>query len=623
MVEKADLNAGLIASPSNAPPKSKGKESEAEMIIRWFGDAKAWRSQFDCNWEKYLNAYKGQTWNQTSSKTTGFIQKSSGSKQKPENNIIRSTIQSIIPILTDAKPGFNLVPPQPLDHEFTKMLGEQIESIWDRQDMPVKIVEAITDQSIFDCGIFKVLWNSELEDGLGDVEIEVVDPNDIFVSRGTIDFDRNCSFVVHRLYKTVGYMRRKFPKYANRIKPDTSTKEKESTYKGAVMDGTMTIVSPVNEEKNKDVKVPDLADSNKIIEVWEVWYPDSTVEQYEKELEDGSKERIVKKKYPNGHLTTLLPNQKLCVQSTRNPYEGPQWNPFVKTVDTVVPRCIYGEGQAEPLMGPQKLINKTVQQILEIMRLMANPVWIGDKTAGINWRRITNKIGLIILKNKDSDLRRDFPPGIDRSLFEVLQIFMRFADIVSGVQDVTQGRKPTGITAAEAIETLQEAAQTRLRLKERNLNQSLSKLAKLIINRILQFYRGVRYQRISGEDAEVPDFIEFNIEPVEVNGGEGLNMTRKLIKWNPESQRYEEAPEGLTEARSTKTNFDVKVSTGTSLPFQKMDKLRTAFKLIEAGAIDREELLEAAEWANKEKVLQRMREAEAVMAQQPQLPPAA
>lgn len=608
--EKADLNAGPIQKvTTNSGPK---KQSQVEMILKWHKDAKKWRSNFDCNWKMWLNAYKGQTWNSGDTSATGFQQKTSNLKQQPEINIIRSTIQSTIPILTDNRPGFNPIPPQPADYSFSKMLGEQVESIWDRQSMPIKIVEIITDMEILNHAVAKVTWDTELEDGLGDVKIEVVNPDNIYVPRGTIDFDRNCGFVIERFYKQIGELKRKFPKKADKIRSDsTSQDKKDQGWKGSAMDGTMTVVSPVDQDSNKvDNKAPDLADSNEIVEVWEVWYQDSTLEDYE--LETGEKGK--RKKYPNGHLVTMLPNQKLELQSVRNPYEGTQWNPYVNFVDTIVPRCIYGEGQAEPLMDVQKVINKTCQNILEIMRLMSNPVWIGDKTAGVNWKKITNKIGLILLKEKGSELKRDFPPGIDRSLFEVLQTWMRFADIVSGIQDVTQGRKPAGVTAAEAIETLQEAAQTRIRLKERNLNQSLSKMAKMIINRVLQYYRGVRYQRIAGENIETPDFIEFNIEPIEIDGDEGVQMTKKRIVWDAEAQQYIEAPEGLTTAQSTKTSFDVEVASGSSMPFQKAQRASVAFRLFDAGVLSAEGLLDSVDWPDKDKELQRMEERQAAQA---------
>ena len=46
---------------------------------------------------------------------------------------------------------------------------------------------------------------------------------------------------------------------------------------------------------------------------------------------------------------------------------------------------------------------------------------------------------------------------------------MQLTDSISGVHDITQGRNPSGVTAAKAISALQEASQQIIRAKEREV----------------------------------------------------------------------------------------------------------------------------------------------------------
>lgn len=593
---KVDLMRGPIQDPGNSQaPQDDEETQELKMILGWMDDAKRARKKFDADWETYWNAYKGETWKS---------EKGTGSKERPELNIIRAVIQTILPILTDTNPGFNVIPQDPGDFEFASMLGDAVDSLWERQSMQIKIVEVLMDQSVLPVGILKVRWNPMLEDGAGDVEIEVKDPRNIWLNPEALDFDRDCKYVIERLVKSVGEWKRQFPEKVDQIRGDSESDARGPKDTTMPADGKISLVSPTDRDSHKDVSPQGGGGrDNLMAEGWEVWYIDETTEEYLLECKDGAEpEKGYKKKFPNGHLTTVLPNQKLILQSVENPNQGPNFNPYTKFIDTIMPHQFYGEGEVSPLLDIQKGINKTAQSIFEYLRLMANPVWIIDKTAGVDTNKLTNKVGLIIMKEAGTEVTRSFPEALPSTVFEFFNLLMRLSDIVSGIQDVSQGRKPTGVTAAQAIDTLLEAAQTRIRLKERTLDTSLSKLARLTVAMMLQNYRGPRYQKVAGDKSSAaPAFVEFAIEDG-VEGGYQIN--RRKIVFDPNQGRY--ITGDLQTAQSSKSLFDVKVKTGTALPFEKEKRANVAFKLFEAQAIDQEELLTAVDWANKEQVMQRM-----------------
>src|SRR3990167_10324778 len=94
----ADLMLGANApiAPPSEPMASDEEMQEIKMILAWQREAANDRKQHDKEWGERKKAYKGKTWQN---------EKTADSKSKPEINVVRIVIQTILPILTDANPG--------------------------------------------------------------------------------------------------------------------------------------------------------------------------------------------------------------------------------------------------------------------------------------------------------------------------------------------------------------------------------------------------------------------------------------------------------------------------------------------------------------------------------------
>jgi len=500
-----------MASPLDATPKRKGVNDESQRNLKmaraFFEKAKNYQKKFSQSWTTYRNMYNGDT-----NTTTAQTGRTPAYRQNMSINIIRATIQSTLPILTDTSPGFNVEAQEPTDFEFSQLLSKVTEHVWEKISANVTLLEALMDMMIVDIGILKCYWDSDAENGAGEIAFYVPDPNNIFVLQHTRDFDKNCPGVIERSWKRVGELRRTFPKMAKLIKADSS--DKSATDKADEMTASLTtaiLVTPVDQDPGLG-NIPPLGsfgDEEDMAEVWEFWTTDETLEEFETIIDKGTKderkEKQIKKKYPQGKLVTLLPNQNLELQAVANPYKHGKF-PFVRFVDQVLPRSFYGEGEAKPLENLQRLITKTNNNIGDYMNFTGNPVWLIPEDSGVNPNNITNAMGLIIPYEGESEPKRLIPPALPAYYFQYLDTLQRWGETISGIQDVSQGRKPKGVTAAQAIETLQEAAQTRIRLKERNMNSTLGQLGKLMIGLIMQFYKEPRVVRITGEGSKWPEF---------------------------------------------------------------------------------------------------------------------
>jgi hypothetical protein len=603
----ADVNNPSFLNASETPDyyvPSEEEKQDIDLVFSLLEQGKKSRAKYDKHWDKWEKFYDGDQWE---------IKRSEG-KAMPVANIIRTTIQAMIPILTDSQPGFNIGAKTPQDYEFSDLLGTLVDTWWNLRSMNMTLTNTIMQSLMYHCGVQKVIWDESLEGGLGDVRVDDINPRDVWVPEDAIDFDKNCPWVIHRMCKTLGEIRRLFPDKAKQIVTTGSDKEKTSQ-QAIAYDGHVELVSPVDK---KDRNAPTATGSDvgmntkKIVEIYELWIDDESLINIDEEDKYGNKKQITKKRYPQGKIITVTSN-KILLQSAESPRKDGK-KPYVRYVDMMRPNRFYGDGEIEQLFEMQRLLNKVLANITDCFTMMGNPTWIIDTNSGVDPEMITNIVGQIITKNPGSEVRREQAPPMPAYIMNFYIELQKLIDQISGMHDITQGRKPTGVTAAEAISELQEAAQTRIRLKERNLQSSLTQLGHLVINTMMQYYTVPRVARIT-KNTKWPEFFEFYFKNTE---DQGLQYIKKTYEFNEEQKKYISSEDWL-ESGYSKGDFDIDVKSGTSLPFMREKRSQLALRLYNAAkpAIDQQDLLDKLEWPKKDETIRRMKEEQAAQAAQP------
>jgi len=575
---------------------SDEEKADVDLVFKFLEQAKKDREKYDKDWDRWEKYYDGQQWEQ---------QRPAG-KAMPVANVIRRTIQSIFPIMTDAKPGFDVLAKTPMDYNFADLLSTLIHGWWGIRAMNNTLVNTIMQCLFYNVGIQKVVWDEELEGGLGDVRVDDIDPRDIFVAKNTIDFDKNCPFVIHRMWKPLGELKRLFPEKAKYITLTGEDKEKQAK-RITSYDGNVQVVSPIDKKAKYPLSTDNSSGDSDIVEIYEAWINDNTLVEEDLKDEDGTTKRVSKKRFPLGKIITVTANRVL-LQSSGNPRKDGR-KPFIRYVDMIRPNRFYGDGEIEQLYEVQKMINRTLALIYDCMNLMGNPVWVVDTSSGVDTDKLSNLVGMIIEKNPGSEVKRDMAPPVPGYIVDFYKEIMKLADETSGIHDVTQGRAPTGITAASAISELQEAAQTRLRPKERNLNTSLTQLGHLIINTMMQYYTTTRVVRVTKKSGW-PDFFEFYFKDSE----QGTQYVKREYRYDEEQKKYISAQDWL-ESGYSKGDFDIDVQSGTSLPFAKDKKQQLALSLYDKKAIDQRDLLDKLDWEKRDETIKRMDMAAGMMPQ--------
>lgn len=189
----------------------------------------------------------------------------------------------------------------------------------------------------------------------------------------------------------------------------------------------------------------------------------------------------------------------------------------------------------------------------------------------------------------------------------LLDSLMGWFNVVSGQGELSRGDAPGGVTAASAIEQLIKASKTRIRQKQRNLDEFLKDAGRLYMSRVFEFYTVPKIYRITEKDGSQV-FRKFRIE---------TQGDKKVAVFSD----YQKNDKGLLSPLPERQlelagKFDVRVQTGSDLPFEEADTERKVLQLFDRQIIDSEEVLNRLQYPNKEKILQRIADKMAAAQQQ-------
>ena len=224
-------------------------------------------------------------------------------------------------------------------------------------------------------------------------------------------------------------------------------------------------------------------------------------------------------------------------------------------------------------LSPQKQINDLNNQVIDNAKLTANQIWVIDKNSGIGKGKLSNRPGLVVRKNPGSHVERPAPPPLPGYVNDKILELKQDMETISGVHDVTQGRRAIGVTAGNAIMALQEAGQARIRLKVKLMETALAELATMWYSRIQQFW-----------------LLDRDIRTVDKNEGFTVDTITK---------------------DDLQHDFDIVITAGSTMPSNKTSMLDLMIRLAQTSAedglpmVDRESVLEFLPVGDKRSVLKR------------------
>lgn len=605
-----DTTGGIGMMDEHAPRNAEGgagadyqptpeEKKAVKLVDRVFEKNKRHRSQYDQNWLDFYHMFRGKQWKE---------QRPSYRHSEVINFVFR-TIQTLVPIQLDSRPRFEFLPEEPADFELAEILNETAESDWQRKNWQEQLLEVAYDANFYGCGLSEVCAKRDGIGTLGPQRIvyESVDPFYCFPDPEARDVNKDCGSFVYAKPIEVSRIKKAYPDQAEFIKPDLM-----DLVKGSKTDfSTFRFRSPVDQKVYLEgSQTMDLLDKEKALLLTCYLSPEFCEEEYEEEEkhevdETTGEERleyVQVAKYPNGRK--IVTCNGVLLEDGPNPYDD-GLIPFQRYVNYLLPREFWGISEVEQLAGPQRMFNKIFSFALDVLTLMGNPIWVVDTEAGIDTENLTNRPGLVVEKNKDGDARREQGVQLQPYVMDLANQISSWIDSVSGSQDVTRGVQPTGVTAASAISALQESANTRIRQKSRNMDGYLQQVGSAWLSRLFQYRTAPEIFRLTNKQG-AEKYFRMHVEPMQAEDGtDGKRVTYQPYLENgqidPDQQKIYE----------TRAKFDVRVSTGSQLPFNKAEKEQKLTKLFELGVIDEEEVLKGSDYPNYQSVLARIQQKKA------------
>lgn len=530
-------------------PLSEAETKLNKYLDSLYAEGSAHRATASKTWDNAIKVIRGNTWPDRRPKY----------KVNAVMNFLSQIVERKAALLTDSRPTISITSRKAKDDPLCDLLQKTIEGILEEKNFEQKVTEFVMLEEYFGFALFNTCFDQNLDYGKGDIDLVVIDPRcfifDPFVTRSwNLQHGEYCCLETVRPTELLceTYKARR-----DDIKADIST-------------GTTrpdSLVHKLRQLFQFDKDFPNQKTSvipRSIVRDW--WVRDRTT-------------RIGENlRYPNWRHILIAGG--VPVEDGTNPYidgnlpfDGMEWG---FNVDSA-----YGTNEIDQLETPQIMFNKVLASILENAILMGNGIWVGDRDAlsEEGWKKLSNEPGSHVRVRPGKTIRRDTPPSLPSYIMQAAEMMVSGIEKLSGITEVTEGRRPGQVTSGVAIESLAIMAQTTIRLKARQIEGLIQRMGQKLIPRIFAYYTSDRVFNLIGEKGGFQQYV-FEREKI-----------RKVIK---------------ERGMSAFQDYQFRVVPASSLAMTKWQKGLVATQLFQMGAIDQEALLESMEFAGREQILERM-----------------
>lgn len=413
--------------------------------------------------------------------------------------------------IIDNIPTCTCLPREKKDEESANVLSKIIPVISQRCNFEQTYSDNSWEKLKHGTAVYGVFWNSELEDGLGDIDIRKISLSDIFWDTSVSDIQQSKNvFVIAS--EDIDSLEARYPNF----------KYKQSRNADSALSSSLGFS-----------------------------YDDSkctVVDWYYKRYSGGGGAVLHYCKFVGDSI--LYSTEQDSDYAEDGWYEHGQY-PFV--FDRMYPKDggICGFGMIAIGSGTQKLINRIDDNILKYSDWASHVRFWAKRSLGVNERDFLNLDKSIVEVEGDIDDERlkqiEISP-IDDVVIDFKRLKIDELKEITGSRDVSQGGISGGVTAASAISILKEAGAKSSRDGIEETYRAYIRIISLVIELIRQFYKSPRIFRIVGENGKAE---YLSISDASVNGSDDgakpfFDIEIDAVKRSPsEAQQRNELIKGL------------------------------------------------------------------------------
>ena len=437
--------------------------------------------------------------------------------------------------LCDAMPVCVTLPREPDDEEAAALLSDILPVITDRCHFGQTYSDNAWRKLKHGVAAYGVFWNPLAENGIGDVDICAVDVLNLFWEPGVTDIQDSPHLFLVGLTDT----ERLLAQYPFLKEKRAALREDDSLF-APDMGGSYLGGSAGSAEKTAVVD----------------WY-------YKRVTPEG---RTVL------HFAKFTGNVLLYASENDPAYAERGWYDhglYPVVLDSLYPEegTPGGYGLIAVGRNPQGYIDELDGHILEYANAAGRVRYWAKRSLGINEKDFLDPNKRIIEVEGDIDeekLRQITLSPMDGMLTDVRKMKIDELKETTGNRDVSQGSASGGVTAAQAISALQEAANKGSRDIIAGSYRAFVQIMQQVIELVRQFYDGVRCFRIAGE-----------------NGG------RRYVRYS--NSGLQDKPTGTGgdgEVFYRRPVFDIDVRAERENPLDRAERNQLMLELFRAGVLD-------------------------------------
>jgi len=456
------------------------------------------RRTLEQEWYLNLAFYQGQQWVTWAADRLHQVRLADWATRFTDNRII-GIVRSEIARFMRIKPEFNCVPTSGEDADVeVAVLGDMVlRYLWDELDLQRKLHDALLWARVCCAGFWRITydkhagrrtlivagpdgpyrgpdgglvqWDEELARKIqeqggearpmvlaeGDISVEVISPFELLPDplAKTIE---DAEWVIEERVHTVDWVRSRYNIPKERITPNA-----EST-PGLV---EARLAGYPSSEKDGVI----------VRELWMRPGPD----------------------YPQGRRVTWIDGTVL--EDGPNPYLD---LPYVMFPAIPVPGRFWPRSIVSDLRPAQAELNKTRSQIRDNAARIANPpLLLARQSVDQQYRGLPGEVVQWNAAMGDVAAPRFLqPPEMPGYVQAELDRMERTLQEISGQHEVSRGQVPPGVTAASAINLLQEQDDTRFEGELRLMEHALSRAGEMILKLAARYYTDERVGRIAGDE---------------------------------------------------------------------------------------------------------------------------